>query len=272
MPGLFDPKDPNYEIPGAGTALAGAGLVGIPAHFGAKWLNRPLGRSVFRDILEGKAGPVVSDPEGLAKRLLDLAGRGKDIKNISIDTAMDPRGPHWIPGWANRGQERLQLPKRLATPMIVSHEVGHAAASNPFSKALRLARGNRITPLLPYAALLGGSIAQDQDATELNLAQKASLPLAGLQAALTQGEELRASLVGKKLLQRMGQKTPHFWRQLLKTQGTYALGNLGYLAPIIGGTVALSSVARRRREAAEKAGLKKTSSALANDVLRRMGV
>jgi hypothetical protein len=238
-------------------------------------LNKRLNKNLFQEVLSGGMGPVAQDPEGLARKLLAEGGRSaEDIKRINIDTGMHPAGPHWRPKWMDRmqggkGQEHIQLPKRMATPMIVSHEVGHASATNPLSKALRMMRGQHYTAAVPYGLLLGGTLAGDTDATEMNLAQKAALPAAIAHAALHQGEEMRASFVGRNLMKRTGQQIPHFWKQLLKTQGTYGLANLGFLAPIAGGTYALHKVMQRRREAQ---GLKKTSSEIANNVLHRMGV
>lgn len=253
-------KTPN--APQIGTAMGGA-AAGLPVAVGAGFGGQALSKHLFENLYEGNYGAHVKDPGGLARRLLREGGRSlADIKKFTIDMDPHPLGPHYN-SWPG-GKEHLQLPKNLATPMVVSHEVGHASATNPFSKALRAVRGNRVTSLVPLALLAGGSLAADRDAKELNLAQKAALPAAVVHALANHGEELRASFLGKHLLKRIGRGTPHFWKQLLATQGTYALSNLAALAPIAGGTVMLNKMMKARNA---KTGLKKTASEIADAIL-----
>jgi hypothetical protein len=265
MPGIFDAKDTMEHTKPLGIAGEGM-LASVPVSVGAGLGGHALAKHLFKQMETGKYGPRESNPGALAQRLLREGGRSPaDIKKFTFDTGSHPMGPHY--SW-NKG-EHLQLPKQLATPMVVSHEAGHASATNPASKALRLLRGNRFTPLLPLGLLVGGSLAGDRDATEMNLAQKAALPAAVVQALANHGEEMRASFVGKHLLKRLGRETPHFWKQLLGTQGTYALGNAAALAPILGGTLALKKVMERRKAAR---GIKKTSAEIADVVLRQVGM
>lgn len=264
MPELFDKKDKMKGERLVGPVVQGAAMAGFPVWAGMGLGGTALMHHIFGSIESGKWGPVEADPEGLAKKLLAAGGRTpEDISKFTVSLSHHPYGPHYA--WHHN--EHLQLPKSLATPMIVSHEAGHASATNPFSKALRAVRGNRLLPFLAPGLLLGGTLASDRDATEMNLAQKAALPVALLHAAGVQGEELRASLLGKHLLKQIGRETPHFWKHLLSTQGTYALGNLASIAPILGGTYALKKVLERRQEAK---GMKKTSSQIANDVLQKV--
>ena len=264
MPGIFDSKDKmkgkhqmGIVAPAAlATAVAGTGVaaLGGPA----------LASTLIRNIQKGNWGPIEKDPVSLAQKL--LAAGGRNAKDFTFGTSAHPGGPHYRPPLLGQ-QEHVHLPKRLATPMIVSHEVGHAAATNPFSKALRTARvmpfGGMLAPLL----LAGSTLAGDRDATELNIGQKASVPLALLHAGVVQGEELRASFLGRKLLKQIGRETPHFWKQLLTTQGTYALSNLATMAPVLGGAYALKKVLDRRKGVA---GRKKTAAELANHVIARL--
>lgn len=245
--------------------LKGMASVGLPVGIGSQAGAGLLGLHLFENLHNKNWGPIEANPRELARKLLQEGGRSpSDIRKFTMSTDMHRAGPHYRPSVFG-SKEHLQLPKSLASPMVVSHEVGHAAATNPFSKLLRAARVAPGLGLLGPGLLIGGTLASDPGAEEMNLAQKAALPVSVARALAVQGEELRASLLGRHLLKRLGRSTPHFWKQLLSTQGTYALGNLASVAPIVGGTIAIKKLMEKRREAN-----KKTAAELADQILSRV--
>lgn len=264
--GREHPMNPVGVGVAAGVPVAGLATLGAMG----------LGRGLYKKVEKGKYGPLLdraapdlkidlADP-GAVHKLRDListppaqSDTQKLMDQLLIAGGRNPKDVTLIPDgppafgtklFGKGKNDFITMSPRYSSPAFLAHEVGHATPSNRAARALRVARfigDHPLAGLIPLGVLAAGTSLSDRDATEMNVAQKAALPLAVLQQGGVLGEELRATLRGRQLLKQIGKSAPHYWRQTLPALGTYGLSAVGAIAPVLGGTYMLKKFLDKRK-------------------------
>lgn len=195
---------------------------------------------------QGKAVPT----GGVLKKLRKFEGAAKlPVTSVPFEgaSAYVPKQPGYAKKVVNTfnptlgklmEKEQLLLPNR-ANPFITAHEVGHASGGRA-AKALMKHR-MPITALssLGGLGLLGHAAYTAEKGEGMGATGYAAPAVAAVAPALVQGEELRATLKARKLLNKAKIKVPGLGKLMGAQQLNYLLGNLGKVAPVGVGALAL---------------------------------
>jgi len=123
--------------------------------------------------------------------------------------------------------------RRIASPFVLAHEVGHSSPKTLAGKAVH-ALGTKapiFRKVLPMGLMAGGIARTDKNEDKPSKLVAAAPAAAAADVGLRQAEEMRANLRGRDLLKQQGKKVPKFWKTVAKQQGNYGLAHLAKVAP-----------------------------------------
>ncbi len=249
----------DNDMPPAAAAIRG-GAAGIAAGFPASVAASEVAKRGLIGQGDERATP------GLVKKLLKAEGSGKKLPIHTVPTEgqsayvtapgsirkkLQKKMPPDIQKMLAR--EQLMLPTKV-NPFIAAHEVGHATGGR-LSKALMkyrpaIALGSRLGGL----GLLGHAAITSEEGKDMPLTGYLAPAAAAIEPLAVQGEELRATLKARKLLNKAKIKMPNLGKMMRAQQLNYLLGNVKRVAPLGLGALGLHQYMKSKKKAEPATG------------------
>ncbi len=195
---------------------------------------------------------------GLVKKLLKAEGGGHQIPLTRVPTESSSAYVQ-APGPIRKklqkslspklqallSRESILLPKKV-NPFIAAHEVGHATGGRLAKFLMRNRGGIMAGSALGSVGLLGHAALTGKKGEGMGATGYAAPAVAAIAPLAIQGEELRATVKGKRLLDKAKIKVPRIGKMMRSQQLNYLLGNLGKVAPIGLGAFALHQALKKK--------------------------